>query len=134
MSGAKRPFLDTNIVVYLLSGEAAKADTAERLVAAGGVVSTQVLNEFVSVARRKIALGWAEIEEILGALKANLDIVPVTLGIHERAVALAAAHDLNFYDALIVAAALQSGCDRVVSEDLQNGQTFGSLKVQNPFR
>jgi hypothetical protein len=134
MSGAKRPFLDTNIVVYLMSGDADKASTAESLIASGGIISVQVLNEFTSVARRKLALSWAEIEEVLRALTANLEVVPVTLRVHERAVALASAHDLNIYDASIVAAALENDCDVVVSEHLQHGRTFTDLRIENPFR
>ncbi len=133
MSGAKRPFLDTNIIVYLMSGDVAKASMAESLIASAGVISTQVLNEFTSVARRKLALSWGETEEVLQALKANLEVVPLTLCIHERAVALASAYDLNIYDASIVAAALENGCDEVVSEDMQNGQAFMGLRIVNPF-
>jgi predicted nucleic acid-binding protein len=92
-----------------------------------------VLNEFTSVARRKLALSWAETEEVLQALKANLEVVPLTLAIHERAVVLASAHDLNIYDALIVAAALENGCDVVVSEDMQHGHMLMGLRIENPF-
>jgi len=134
MSGAKRPFFDTNVVIYLMSGDAAKASKAERLIANGGVVSVQVLNEFTSVARRKLALTWAETQDVLEALKANLEIVPLTLSVHERALALASAHELNIYDASIVAAALESGCDTVLSEDMQHGQKFAALRIENPFR
>lgn len=134
MSGAKRPFLDTNVVVYLMSGDAAKASKAESLVASGGVISVQVLNEFTSVARRKLSLSWAETGDVLEALKANLEIVPVTLGVHERAVALASAHELNIYDASIVAAALENNCEAVLSEDMQHGQKVEGLRIHNPFR
>jgi predicted nucleic acid-binding protein len=134
MSGAKRRFFDTNIVVYLMSGDAAKASKAESLIASGGVVSVQVLNEFTSVARRKLALTWAETEEVLVALKANLEVIPLTLTVHERALALASAHELSIYDASIVAAALEGGCDAVLSEDMQHGQKFAALRIENPFR
>ena len=133
MSGAERPFLDSSIIVYLMSGEVAKASRAGSLIAGGGVISTQVLNEFTSVARRKLALTWVETEEVLQALKARLEVAALTLCIHERAVALASAHDLNIYDASIVAAALVSGCDVVVSEDMQHGQMFTGLRIANPF-
>ncbi len=133
MSGAKRPFLDTNIVVYLMSGDAAKASKAESLIGSGGVISVQVLNEFISVARRKLALSWAETEEVLAALKANLEIAALTLALHERALALASAHELNIYDASIFAAALESGCDAVLSENMQHGQKFAALRIVKPF-
>ena len=99
-----------------------------------GLGVVQVLNEFTSLARRKLALSWVETEEVLQALKANLEVVPVTLNVHERAVALASAHDLNIYDASILAAAMENGCDVVVSEDMQHGQTFTGLRIENPFR
>ena len=134
MSAVKRPFIDTNVVVYLMSDEPGKANKAERLVGGGGVISVQVLNEFVSIGRRKIGLSWAETEEVLDALKANLEVVPVTLGVHERAVRLAHKHELNIYDASIVSAALESGCDAVFSEDMQHGQKFETLRIANPFR
>jgi predicted nucleic acid-binding protein len=134
MSGAKRPFYDTNVVVYLMSGDAAKASKAENLIASGGVISVQVLNELTSVARRKLALTWAETEEVLQALKANLEVVPLTLGVHERALTLASAHELSIYDASIVAAALESGCDAVLSEGMQHSQKFAALRIENPFR
>ena len=62
MSGTEA-FLDTNVLLYLLSRDAAKADRAEALVVAGGVISVQVLNEFASVASRKLEMSWAEIRE-----------------------------------------------------------------------
>lgn len=92
-----------------------------------------MLNEFISVARRKLALTWVETEEVLQALKANLEVVPLTLCIHERAVALASAHDLNIDDASIIAAPLENRCDVVVSEDMQNGQAFMGLCIVNLF-
>ncbi len=78
-------------------------------------------------------MSWAETEEILQALKANLEVVSLTLAIHECAVALASAYDLNIYDASIVAAALENGCDVVMSEDMQHGQMLMGLRITNPF-
>jgi predicted nucleic acid-binding protein len=129
----RRPFFDTNVIVYLMSGEPAKASKAESLIAGGGVISVQVLNEFASVARRKLALSWAETEEVLEALKANLEVAPLTLSVHERAVRLASAHTLNIFDASIVAAAIESGCDLVLSEHMSHGQTFETVRIKNPF-
>ena len=68
MSGA-RPFFDTNVVLYRLSSDRAKADRAEALLAEGGVISVQVLNEFVPVARRKSRMGWPEVNEVLQILR-----------------------------------------------------------------
>lgn len=134
MSVARRPFFDTNVIVYLLSADAAKAARAESLLAAGGVISVQVLNELVAVARRKIGLNWTEIQEMLVALKANVQVASVTLSIHERAVRLAAAHNMNIYDAAIVAAAIESGCDQVISEDMQHGRRLETVRITDPFQ
>lgn len=75
-------FLDTNVIVYLLSADTRKADIAEALVAAGGIVSVQVLNEAVAVARRKLALPWAEIRAWLAAVRACCRVVPLTEADH----------------------------------------------------
>jgi predicted nucleic acid-binding protein len=64
------PFFDTNVLPYLLSGDASKADRAEALVAAGGIISVQVLNEFASVASRKLGMSWPEILEVLETIRA----------------------------------------------------------------
>ena len=133
MSG-KRVFFDTNLILYLLSGDPAKADRAESVVAQGGVVSVQVLNELASVASRKLGLSWAEIREVLTTIRAICTVVPLTLETHERGLGLCERYGFAVYDAMILAAALQSGCEVLLSEDLQHGQWIdGRLLVQNPF-
>lgn len=128
-------FYDTNILLYLLSADAAKADRAEELLSAGGVVSVQVLNEFASVAARKLAMSWAEIRECLEPIRATLRVEPITVETHDLALALSDRYGISFYDALIVAAAVIGGCGALYSEDLQHGQVFErSLVVRNPFR
>jgi predicted nucleic acid-binding protein len=127
-------FFDTNILIYAQQS-CEKADTARTLLAGGGKISVQVLNEFAAVAHRKLAKGWSEIE---AALADVLDLVdppaPLTLEIHEAARALARDHGVSFYDALIIAAALATGSEVLFSEDLQDGRSFGGLKIVNPFR
>lgn len=128
-----RPFLDTNVVLYLLSADADKADTAEALLTAGGVVSVQVLNEAASVCLRKLKLSWPELRELLDAVKASCEVLPLDLATHERALALAEQHRLSFYDALICAAAQGAGAEVLYSEDMQNGLVLGGLAIRNPF-
>ena len=100
----------------------------------GGIASVQVLNEFVHVARRKLRHDWPQIEFALGLFRASLDdIMPITLMTHTAAVSLAREHGLSFYDALIVASAVEAGCDILYSEDMQHGRTFGGLGIVNPF-
>ena len=82
MSAAER-FLDTNVLLYLLSGDESKADRAESELNAGGVVSVQVLNEFASVAFRKLRMSIAEIREVLAAIRAVCKIVPISEETHD---------------------------------------------------
>lgn len=134
MSAAEH-FLDTNVLLYLLSDDTAKADRAEEIVAAGATVSVQVLNEFASVALRKLRMNAAEVREALEPILAICTIVPLTLSLHQRGLALAGRYRLSLYDALIAAAALDAGCTTLYTEDLQHGQLIdGTLRVNNPFR
>jgi predicted nucleic acid-binding protein len=134
MSAKRKPFLDTNVLVYAFAVGDRRSETAEALVAAGGVISVQVLNEFVNVSRRKLGRDWAEIESATGVLRVLLDPpLPLTLELHETAVVLARDHGFAFYDALIVAAASRAGCVTLYSEDMQHGQTIDGLTIRNPF-
>jgi predicted nucleic acid-binding protein len=126
-------FFDTNVLLYLLSADAAKADRAEALLGAGGVVSVQVLNEFVSVASRKLGMSLADIREILGVVRALCAVRPLDLDTHELGLDLAERHRFSIYDALILAAALKAGCATLYTEDLTDGQTFERLTVRNPI-
>ena len=134
-----RPFIDTNILVYAFATvKGAPPDSrtlrAHEIVTRGGVISVQVLNEFVQVCRRKARLDWNHVTQALDAIKSLFEpVVPITIQTHESAVQLAHRHDLNIYDALIVAAAREAGCDILYSEDLQHGQTIGKVKIVNPF-
>ena len=128
-----KAFFDTNILVYAATSDPKKQLAADCL-GRGGVASVQVLNEFVHVARRKLRHDWPQIEFALGLFRASLDdIVPVTLNTHTGAVVLAREQGLSFYDALIVAAAIEAGCDTLFSEDMQHGRTLGGLAIVNPF-
>lgn len=129
-----KPFLDTNIIVYAFSSNDLRSETADALLRAGGVISVQVLNEFVNVLRRKQRRGWEEIEDALGVLKILLDPPqPLTIEMHEAALGIARNHELSIYDSLIVAAALRAGCSTLYSEDLQHGQTIERVTIRNPF-
>ncbi len=126
-------FFDTNVLIYLLASNAGKAERSATLLAAGGVISVQVLNEFVSVAQRKHALDWDEIEDMLETFKASLRIESLTPETQSRAVQLARRYRLAIYDATILAAAELAGCDTVHSEDMQDGQVIEALTIRNPF-
>lgn len=127
-------FLDTNVLLYLLSADASKADRAEWLLEQGGIISVQVLNEFASVATRKLGLSWAEATEILQTIQTCCTVQPLTLETHQRGLALAERYQLPLYDAMIAASALLAGCEVLYTEDFQDGQKIeGKLKVENPF-
>jgi predicted nucleic acid-binding protein len=127
------PFFDTNIVVYAFL-DVAKRERALDLIASGGVISAQVLNEFTNVARRKRQRDWADIERAVSVIRTRFpDIVPLTADTHAAALELARDHGLAFYDALVVAAAIEGRCDILYSEDMQHGRTIGGLAIVNPF-
>jgi predicted nucleic acid-binding protein len=127
------PFFDTNILVYAFL-DLDKRQRAQDLLASGGVISVQVLNEFTNVARRKRQRSWPDIENAVSVLRAQFpDIVPLTADTHGAALALARDHDFAFYDALIVAAAIEAGCDVLYSEAMQHGRAIGGLTIRNPF-
>ena len=134
MSAAEQ-FFDTNVLLYLLSGDDARADRAEQELSAGGVISVQVLNEFASVAMRELKMSIAEIRAVLATLRSVYTIVPVNEGTHDVGLRIAEKYGLSVYDAVIVASALLAGCNTLVSVDMQHGQVLdGRLKVRNPFR
>lgn len=126
-------FVDSNVILYLLSGDVAKADRAEAILDAGGIISVQVLNEVTSVCLRKLKMTWEEIDAVLLAVKAACHVVPLTLESHEKAVQIAKRYQLSFYDAHICAAAILSGAKLLLSEDMQDGMKIDALAVKNPF-
>jgi predicted nucleic acid-binding protein len=127
-------FFDTTILVYAVTSDGPRSIVAERLLATGGAISVQVLNEFTAVARRKLKMPWDELTAALEAIRTLCATPsPLTVQIHEDALALAAKHGFNIYDALIVASAIDAGCTTLYSEDMQHGQRIGSLTIRNPF-
>lgn len=126
-------FLDTNVLVYA-QGPGAKGEVARQLILAGGVISVQVLNEFAAVLHRKFRLDWDVIAEAVADVRTALDPVrPIDVSTHTDAVTLARSNGFSFYDSLIVASALEAGCDILLTEDLQAGRRIAGLTVVNPF-
>ena len=128
-----KPFIDSNVILYLFSSDPVKADKAELILSAGGVISVQILNEIVSVCRRKLTLSWDEVDALLLAVKANLDIVPLTVATHALAIKLCKQYKLSFYDAHICSAGLIAQSTHLLSEDMQHGLNVDGLLIQNPF-
>jgi len=128
-------FFDSNVLIYLASGDAVKADLAERVVANGGSITVQVLNEISNVARRKMRLSWTQTHVFLSMLRSLLLVYPITIDVHETGLTLAERYGLSTYDAMIVASALLADCDRLWSEDMQDGMIIEQrLRIANPFR
>jgi predicted nucleic acid-binding protein len=133
MSGAE-VFFDSNVLLYLLSSDAGKAERVETLLQRRGVISTQVLNEVSAVVLRKQALSFPELHELLANLREFLGVVPLTVEVHERGLEVAERWEYSLYDSMIIAAALESGCRTLYSEDLQHRQMIDRrLQVINPF-
>jgi predicted nucleic acid-binding protein len=133
MSG--EAFLDTNILIYAAAKNDPRAEVPTSLLENGGVISVQVLNEFANVARRKLNWPWPDVVEALAAFRVLCsEPLPITLAIHEAALAIAERDGLSFYDSLIVASALAAGCSTLFSEDMQDGRIVdGRLTIRNPF-
>ncbi len=118
-----------------MSTDIAKADRAEAVVAAGGTISVQVLNELANVMRRKNRLSWDRTHHILATVRGLVNVVPVTIETHEAGLALAERYTLALCDAMIAASARMHDCDTLWSEDMQHGLLIeGRLRIVDPFR
>ena len=134
-------FLDTNIIVYSVDlTEPLKRRRSRELVTEGttsklGVISYQVVQEFVNVALRKFqsAVAQTDLDQFMQGVLFPMMSIPSSPWLFLDALRLGDANQLSWYDALIVAAALQGRCKILYSEDLQHGRRFGDLLVENPF-
>ena len=128
-------FFDTNVLIYAIGKNDPRASKAEALLAGGGIVSIQSLNEFVSVARRKLGMSWKEVKELLGYYLHSMPRPGANLTRHTPgAVAIAEKYGYSIYDSLIASAALEAGCKTLYTEDLQDGQIINrQLTIRNPF-
>ena len=140
MSGAD--FFDTNVFVYMVDdADPAKQAKAQGLVAAAlaadsACVSYQVVQETLYVLTRKFAKRVpAEVaKEIMRQSLLPFWRVMPSAALYTRALDLQSRFGFSFYDSLIVAAALEAGCTRLLTEDLQDGQQIEGLTIENPFR
>ena len=127
-------FIDTNVLIYLMSSDEIKATRAEQIMEAGGVISIQVLNEFTSVARRKLLMSWDEIREFTWIVRAICTVENLSDSIYDLGCQLAERYSIGVYDAMIVASALNGGCTTLFSEDMQDGLIIEKkLTISNPF-
>jgi predicted nucleic acid-binding protein len=129
-----RSFIDSNLLLYLLSDDQSKADRVEALLLERSVISVQVLNEITSVARRKLSKTWVELDEWLGTLRKICDVEPLTEDTYDQGRRICERYQLSFYDSMIAAAALLGQCHTLYSEDMQDDLVIdGRLRIKNPF-
>jgi predicted nucleic acid-binding protein len=134
MSG--KTFLDTNIVVYLYSGdEPGKRSVALALIEQNNiVVSTQVLSELANTLSRKFGLSFDVVAQAVAEVRDACTVVPVMPDTITQALTLAQKYKYSYYDSLILAAALSAGCETLVTEDMQHAQLIEDvLTIRNPF-
>ncbi len=135
-----RTFLDTNVLVYAVDEtEPDKRDAARRLLSSTGhgefVLSSQILSEFYTVVTRRLAepVPEATAAVIVDQLSLN-PVVPLDPALVKAAIQTSRSSQLSYWDGLIVATAAAGGCQRLLTEDLNDGQVIGSVRVENPFR
>lgn len=129
-----KAFFDTNVLIYAFAKDDPRSEAALDLLAQGGAVGVQTLNEFVAVAWRKLRMPWSEIVEALGAIRTLCPApVSVTAATHDRALRIVERHGYPIYDALVIAAALEASCRTLYSEDMRDGQVIEGLTTRNPF-
>lgn len=129
-------FFDTNVLVYCFAKADHRMARAQSLLDTGGAISVQCLNEFTSVAIRKLGMTWHEIYEALDLIGSMCrPILPVDIDLHRMGILIAEEKQLSVYDGMIVAAARTAGCDILYSEDMHHGLVIdGVLTITNPFR
>jgi predicted nucleic acid-binding protein len=135
-----KAFVDTNVLVYAVDdSEPKKRDIARSVLASGSygelVLSTQVLSEFYVTVTRKLAqpVSDAQAAEALDWLSLN-PTMSVDAMLVKSAVEISRSAQLSYWDGLVVAAAASAGCECLLTEDLNDGQEIGSVRVENPFR
>jgi predicted nucleic acid-binding protein len=128
-------FVDSNVVVYAFTNDA-RALPARALLQRKPLISVQSLNEFTSVARRKLGMSWQEITESIAVVRMVCPtVLDLTVATHEEALRIAERYGYAIFDALIVASALHANTEILWSEDMQHGMVIdGRLRVANPFR
>jgi predicted nucleic acid-binding protein len=128
-----KAFVDTNIVVYANSDDL-KSRRAQAVLELAQVISVQILNEFANVARRRLGKSIDQIAAVSQMLRQIFEVRAVTIELHDAALGICDRYGFQFYDSLIVATALEAGCNTLYSEDLRHQQLIDKrLRIINPF-
>lgn len=131
-----KPFFDTNVLIYAFSEDDPRSEVARILVATGGIIGVQILNELTSVLRNKLKMSWREVHDALSAVRSLCPVVqPLTLEMHELGLKLAERYGYTIYDSLILAASLTAKTTTIYTEDMNDGQVIeDTLTIRNPFK
>ncbi len=131
---AKKIFFDTNTLLYLLSSDTKKADWVSQNLQQSNVISVQVLNEFTSASIRKIKISNSELDEFLDLFTSTFNVRSLDIDTFETGLMVSRRYGYHHYDSMIIAAALQAGCEKLYSEDMQHRQIIDKrLQIVNPF-
>ena len=137
MNARRRIFIDANVLLYLLSSVSAKADIAEKIIAAedlSRLISTQTIGEFANIARKKADLHWAEIRLHIDTFRTRASVAQVTQDDQDMALAIADRYHYSWWDSQMIATAVRVGAEVLYTEDLKHGQRIGDLLIHDPFR
>lgn len=127
-------FADTNVLLYLLSNDKQKKQISKEILASRPFISTQVLNEFSNVCIKKLKITSDPLLQVLETIDKHVSLVGFTSTTIRAAIRLQQRYQLQYYDSLIIATALENGCDLLLSEDLQHSMLINNqLKIINPF-
>lgn len=132
-------FLDTNVLIYSIDGkDPAKQVVAREIVVSavrggGFLISAQVLNEFSNIALLKLKLSVEEVRKFVSFFS-RIGVVSLESRWTDAALLLKQRFETQFFDSLLLAAAQENGCDEILTEDLNDGQMYGSVKAVNPFK
>ena len=131
----KRVFLDTNIVVYnhTRTEQSKFEKSAELLLRVEGVISTQVLSEVSNVLSKKFHYPWADIQDVIGEINSNLEVLVITPATIDAALTLSERYKYSYYDSLILASAIEADCSILYSEDFEHNQIIEGVRIINPF-
>ena len=132
-------FLDTNVLIYSIDGkDPAKQVVAREIVVSavrggGFLISALVLNEFSNIALLKLKLSVEEVRKFVSFFS-RIGVVSLESRWTDAALLLKQRYETQFFDSLLLAAAQENGCDEILTEDLNDGQMYGSVKAVNPFK
>ena len=131
---AERIFLDSNVMIYAyFKQDEKKQRISKQLISQNAIISTQVLQELTNTLHRKMGVDYSIVRSILKECLKNCDLNTNTSDTVFFALDIAERYSFSFYDSLIVAAALESRCTTLYSEDMQHSQYIENLTIKNPF-